>query len=235
MFLPTCTTRYGTVQAGKLRRRNATVRQWQAWSCGRSVGGVVPWVGEHESCYVSEGLAAYPELLNKYLVAKLVMAVRVLLQAGPLFARTAPEQPAARAQAVFTESVQWRDPLRGAIQPTDKEQADAVAIGGLRDTAESLSRLTYVAEYGARLGMTLKALDGKPSWIEDTCEAIGANDEERKAVGLGPARPPKDAIAAIPRLPTEHMAATIPSCTTARHTQCGRTLTGRLEGWSQGS
>ena len=45
-----------------------------------------------------------------------------------------------------------RDPLRGAMQPTDKEQADVMAIGGLRNTADSLNRLTYVAEYGVELG-----------------------------------------------------------------------------------
>ena len=59
-----------------------------------------------------------------------------------------------------------------------------MAIGGLRNTADSISRLTYVAEYGAKLGKKLKeALGRKPSWIETACEAMGANDEERTAAG----------------------------------------------------
>ena len=99
--------------------------------------------------------------------------------------RAAPEQPAAKAQAIFKESVHWRDPLRGAIQPTEKEQADARAIGGLRNTSESLGKLSFTANYGIKLGHILKdSLDAQPSWIDDTCAAIGTNDDERKAAGL---------------------------------------------------
>ena len=194
---------------------------------------VVPWDEDHKPDYIPEGLAAYADLRNKYLVAKLGKAGLGVLQAGPLFARAAPEEPAARAQAVFKESVYWRDPLRGAIQPTEKEQADAMAIGGLRNTSESIGRLSYTVDYGAQLGKKLKdALDTKPSWVDDTCEAIGTNDKERKTAGLEPVRPPREAIAEIQRLITESVADTIPPCTTARRANVGARL---LEGWRAGA
>lgn len=62
---------------------------------------VVPWDVESRSSYVSACLAAYSDLLNKYIVAKLGKAVHGAFQAVPIFARLAPEQLAARAQAVF--------------------------------------------------------------------------------------------------------------------------------------
>ena len=48
----------------------------------------------------------------------------------------------------FVEKIEWRDPLRGPIDLTDKEKADALAIGGMRDAAASLEKLTYSAEFG---------------------------------------------------------------------------------------
>lgn len=105
---------------------------------------VVPWSKEGESPYVSESLSAYPDVLNEHIVPKLRKAIHIVKQAGPTFARAAPEQPAVKAQASFKESVHWRDPLRGAMEPTDKEQADAKAIGGLRNTSESLGELSLL-------------------------------------------------------------------------------------------
>ena len=61
--------------------------------------------------YVSESLFGYPDLVNKYIVAKLRKAIHIVSQAGPTFARTAFEQPAIKAQVVSKESVHWRDPL----------------------------------------------------------------------------------------------------------------------------
>ena len=108
-----------------------------------------------------------------------------------------------------------------------------MAVGGLRNTAESFSRLAYVAEYGMALGLKSKAtLDRNPAWIDTACEAIGANDEERKKAGLEPIRPPADAIAAIRRLLTEHTATTMPPNNTARRTNVDAHL---LEGWRAGA
>ena len=110
-------------------------------------------------------------------------------QSGPFFARPAPEQPAIKAQAVFRESVHWRDPLRGAMEPTEKEQADAKEIGGLRNSSESFCRLSFTSAYGCKLGEILKnALDEQQAWIDQTCEAIGTNDDDQIAAGLEPMR-----------------------------------------------
>ena len=73
--------------------------------------------------------------------------------------RVAPELPMARVQAAFKENRTRRDPLRGAVRPTNKEEADTMAaISGLRNTAESVSRLSYLSEYGLVLGAKLKAV-----------------------------------------------------------------------------
>ena len=50
------------------------------------------------------------------------------------------------------------------MQPTDKEAADERAIGGLRDTASSVSRLTHTAEFGLKMGEEImEALDAQHS------------------------------------------------------------------------
>ena len=75
------------------------------------------------------------------------------------------------------------------MEPTEKDKADEAAIGGLRNTAESVGRLSSTAAYGAKLGTILKnALDDHPDWIDQTI-AIGSNDDERKAAGQAPLRP----------------------------------------------
>jgi len=113
--------------------------------CG--VRRVTPWTTEETSAYVSEGLSAYPDLLNKYIVAKIVKAILTVRQAGPTFARPVLDQSAAMVHSSFKEKVHWRDPLKGALEPTDKDKADAAAIGGLRNTSESLGKLSFTAAY----------------------------------------------------------------------------------------
>ena len=39
------------------------------------------------------------------------------------------------------------------MEPTDKDKADAAAIGGLRNTSESLGKLSFTAAYGIKLGV----------------------------------------------------------------------------------
>ena len=88
---------------------------------------------------------------------------------------------------------------------TAKEAADALAIGGLRNTAESVSRLTYSAKFGRGLGVQLhtlllddmKAHRDKPedSWSTRTVVSIGIKDD---AVPLS--RPPAEAIDAVRNL-----------------------------------
>ena len=66
--------------------------------------------------------------------------------------------PKLRYSHGFSEKVVWLDPLRGRWEPTDKEAADALAIGGLRDAAASLDKLTFSAACGANLGLALTKL-----------------------------------------------------------------------------
>ena len=120
---------------------------------------------------MSEPLAPFPDSLNKYLAAKIVLAIRT---ARKVFGTTpqayvAPELPMAHAQAAFKETISWPNPLRGAIRQTDKEQADTLAIGGSRNTAEPGSRLSYLSKYGMELGAKLKlVLDSNPKWVNAT-------------------------------------------------------------------
>ena len=93
--------------------------------------------------------------------------------------------PAPEVQA-FSERVIWRTPLRGLLQPDDKDVADSLAVGGLYNAAESVSKLTFLAAFGLRLGRPLKGElseerarhieVGPPeqSWIHCTCEAWAA-------------------------------------------------------------
>ena len=84
---------------------------------------------------------------------------------------------------------------------TEKEIADNLAIGGLRNTADSVSRLHVVRDFGAKLGTALMELINKnsaehlskntikDSWVSVTCDAIGSSDET--------CGPPASAIGAV--------------------------------------
>ena len=93
------------------------------------------------------------------------------------------------------------DPLRGILTPTDKEAADALAIGGLRDAADSVGRLHMVAAFGRKLSSRLRQLVQfnedthtvantlDQSWIAATIDAIGSDKLD--------AGPPADAIKSV--------------------------------------
>ena len=107
-----------------------------------------------KTSYVSEGLAACPDLLNKDIVAKLGLVARTVLKAAQRFAHADPYEAGTQAQRIFRERMRWRNPLRGNIQATYKEEADALAIGGLRNIAESVGGLSFVAEHVAKFWHT---------------------------------------------------------------------------------
>ena len=82
-----------------------------------------------------------------------------------------------------------------------------MSIGGVHNTAESVSRLHTVRTYGEGLEHGSKSLliqsvmehsrsDPSQSWVEQTCATIGS-----KTDGV---RPPSDAISAVKSLPTEY-------------------------------
>ena len=91
---------------------------------------------------------------------------------------------------------------------TEKEIADILAIGGLRNTADSVSRLHVVRDFGAKLGTALMQLitknsaehlakgTVKESWVSITCEAIGSSDST--------CGPPKSAIDAVKSMIAEY-------------------------------
>lgn len=94
------------------------------------------------------------------------------------------------------------NPLRGTAGPTDKERADATAIGGLRNSADSVSRRAISAEFRRCLGVKLQELlqadlgthkeAPESSWVEMTCKAIGAKDDVLQLV-----RSPVQAITVV--------------------------------------
>ena len=48
------------------------------------------------------------------------------------------------------------EPIAGAIVPTDKEQAEALAIEGMHKTADSVGRLQFLASTGSSIGKVIK-------------------------------------------------------------------------------
>ena len=52
-----------------------------------------------------------------------------------------PAEQQAAARYSFNERITWKTPLRGLIPHTEKDAADHLAVGGLRDAADSVGRL----------------------------------------------------------------------------------------------
>ena len=97
----------------------------------------------------------------------------------------------------FKETIAWRQRLRGNVESDPKTQAYLLAIGGLRNAAESVNRLHTVKSFGKQLGDELRAIllsnfsEGTPevSWIHLTCDLIGTTSVDP--------RPPLAAIEAV--------------------------------------
>ena len=92
------------------------------------------------------------------------------------------------------------------MERTDKEKADDLAIGGMRNTAASVRKLTYSAAFNLKLGDIIRAkltgerdthTDYDQCWISRTCSIIGSPKAEQL-------KPPSDAIAAAKALLVEH-------------------------------
>ena len=162
--------------------------------------------------WISEKLAAYPPLLNRYIVAALRIGI---YNNGAATERGAGSTtPASRFcySHGFAERIVWRDPLRGALTPTEKEAADELAIGGLRDTAAAVGRLSKTADFGFVLGADIRHLlatqhvsssartqhSSAASWIDATCDLIGASKDSSLSL-------PTDAVAAVRELIIQHI------------------------------
>ena len=169
--------------------------------------------------FVASALAAYPPLLNRYIVAKLRRAIGDLSQpqastpgssSAPytLTPRPGPtDDDANNARRRFSERIRWDQRVRGAIPPTEREIGDELALGGLRDAAGTVKRLHMVSAFGRNLGRQLREmLDSNSqshtaagteamSWVNLTHKAIGSEDPD--------CRPPSEAIEAVKRLLAE--------------------------------
>ncbi len=140
--------------------------------------------------FVSASLAAYPDLLNRYLVGKLSLSLRAERALVPAATIVAPQN--------FSERITWRQRLRGTVDNVDKSLADALAIGGLRNAVESVGRLHTVQAFGSKLGLELRALlMHNPAWIHTTCDLVGTTVLD--------ARPPPAAILAVKSLLMTHL------------------------------
>ncbi len=155
--------------------------------------------------YVSAQLAAYPDLLNRYLVAKLAAGIANAAaqprMASPIMMNVAPRN--------FSEDIEWRQRLRGAVEVDAKAEANHRAIGGMRNAAQALGKLHTVQAFGLALGDDIRKVlldelalasskgQGKTAWIHLTCDIIGATDKD--------VRPPQGAIDAVKRVLLKHV------------------------------
>ena len=122
-----------------------------------------PWKPS-DSPFVSAGLAAYPDMLNRYIVAKFALALEKAAAAGgwaqELWRVQHPPKPKSTPETVarfsFSEQIAWQNPLAGPLEPTEREKADKMAIGGMRNTSESVGKLSFLSQFGLKLGKLIK-------------------------------------------------------------------------------
>ena len=92
-----------------------------------------------------------PELTNRYIISKLRIAMAVPSPIDEQKNEPEAEASANRLKAArfgLSEKISWKNRLCGYVPPTEKEEADRLAIGGLRDVAASVGRLSTVAAFG---------------------------------------------------------------------------------------
>ena len=204
--------------------------------------------------FIATKLAAYPHLLNRYIVSKFrdALGMRSPTLNGPpslpvTIAPAAvdsatttpvtapmPEQPdecMTQARFKFAERVQWSQRVRGAVAMTEKEEADRRAIGGLRDAADSVNRMHMVAAFGRKLSSRLRELI---QFNEDSHTVANSLDQSwisttMNAIGSEDAEagPPAEAIKAVKELISETCNC-IPSDNRAKLTKVDADL---LEAW----
>ena len=93
-------------------------------------------------------------------------------------------------------------PHSGDLEPKDKEKTDEMAIGEMRDTADTMGRRSYSSEFGRKLGDAIIGLldeqhrhcsansETAPLWIDLTHSTIGSTKDANL-------RPPPDAVKAV--------------------------------------
>jgi len=152
--------------------------------------------------------ACSSEHQNRYLIAKLKLAMDAPKAPRPAAAFTTTAAEA--ASFGFKEEISWKNQLCGFVPPTEKEQADKMAIGGLRDAATSVGKLSAVATFGRKMYAAIRETlvadrktnedQGTPeqSWVSVTCKAIGSKEERV---------PPEAAIEAVRAIMVRYTAA----------------------------
>ena len=91
--------------------------------------------------YVSTELESHPLLLCRYVVTKLQVAILKkpeLRYSGPVDL-TQPAHP--WDSRLGRERIEFSQSLRGIVEPDPKDEADRLAIGGLRNASEPIARL----------------------------------------------------------------------------------------------
>lgn len=123
--------------------------------------------------YISASLANYPPLLNRYLAASLKLASKNRVLSNFV-------NPSAHAWDSRTgkEQVSFSQHLKGAPPVSDRDEKDLQAIGGLRNAAHSVQRLTQLSDFGQGLGKSiLECILQNPAWIDSTCALIGGEQD----------------------------------------------------------
>ena len=144
--------------------------------------------------YNTTELAYYTPLLNKYIALKVKLALskrkHTLGQQINKLETARDQRQSDWNERLGKEHVRFSQPLRGCPAVDLKQVADAQAIGGLRDAAKSLRRLTTSAAFGRTLGDKLKSavvadlsVHAKAgttgqSWVAQMCSKIGSADAE---------------------------------------------------------
>ena len=187
-------TWFNQTDGSAIARRHRPVSDAAAYDLVQSQPSLMlPWTpSDVHAQYASTAVAAYPHLLNRYLGAKLMKAIKRRRESitpgsdAEVLLTTPTRQAMIDALAPrihpFRERIHWKNPLRGIENtgPTEKEKADHIAIAGLRNSAATLTRLTYSAQFGLALGVKLRAiLREHPDWITDTCKVIGTKKEDK--------------------------------------------------------
>ena len=132
--------------------------------------------------------STFPHTLKRYLATKLVSASKLIQQKTS----SSSTQPKHITMNCGKEKIQFRQLLRGETEDDEKQAAELMAIGGLRNAHLSIRKLPLVVEFGRKLGDKLCALiDSNRHWVKPTMDLIG--QDERKSA-------PDEAIEAVRKL-----------------------------------
>ena len=161
--------------------------------------------------YVTTNLAYYTPLLNRYIALKFKLACSrqsANLHSKPASQATQEHESVACNwnQRMGREAVHFSQPMRGTTVDLKMDE-ERRAVGGLRDAANTLKKLTASAEFGQKLGLDLmaavtnnmlahrKAGTLDQSWVATMCGKIGSEDSR-------PA--PAEAVEAIRAIIVKH-------------------------------